>query len=366
MKQIGQLLFIVALLASAPRPASAQRRTLDIYFIDVEGGQATLVVTPAGESLLIDTGFPADGTFASLPGDPHKARDANRIMAAARAAGVKKIDYLLITHFHADHDGAVPELAQLIPIRTFVDHDSAAADAEAGVPGTQAAFDRYARVRARGKHLTPKPGERLPLAGVEATVVSAAGETLQHPLSGAGAANPACSATAPPAQEGTENPRSTGLRLRMGQFTFLDLGDLSGAPLNALACPTNMIGPTDVYLVAHHAGPDAGAAATFAAFAPRVAILNNATKKGGSPEVLVALHQAKGLEDAWQLHRSLPPGPRFFNDDHIANLDDTTSHWIKLSAKTDGSFIVTNERTGASKVYGARSGASRPSARAVP
>ena len=125
MKQIGRLLVVVALLAAdgAPRPRRSAN-TLDIYFIDVEGGQSTLVVTPAGETLLIDTGFPSDGTFASVPGDPRKARDANRILAAARAAGVKRIDYLLVTHFHADHDGAVPELSQLMPIRTFVDHDS--------------------------------------------------------------------------------------------------------------------------------------------------------------------------------------------------------------------------------------------------
>jgi beta-lactamase superfamily II metal-dependent hydrolase len=358
--------FVFALIAwIAPAAAAAQGRTLDIYFIDVEGGQATLVVTPAGEALLIDTGFPSDGTFASVPGDPGKARDANRILTAARAAGVKAIDYLLITHFHADHDGAVPELAQLIPIRTFVDHDVPAADAEAGVPGTQAAFDAYARVRAKGRHLIPKPGDRIPLKGVEAVVVSAAGATLQKPLPGAGGANPACGATAPAAQERTENPRSTGIRLRFGQFTFLDVGDLSGSPLFALACPRSLVGPTDVYLVAHHGGADAGDAASFAAIAPRVAILNNGEKKGGAPEVLAALHQARGLEDAWQLHRSLPPGPRFFNDDRVANLDSSTAHWLKLSARTDGSFAVTNGRTGETKTYGARSGASRPSARPV-
>src|SRR4051812_32669666 len=346
-------------------PVAAQRTTLDIYFIDVEGGQATLVVTPAGETLLIDTGFPSDGTFASVPGDPRKARDANRILAAARAAGVKAIDYLLITHFHADHDGAVPELARLIPIRTFVDHDGPGPDAEAGVAGTQAAFDAYARVRANGKHLAPKPGDRIPLKGVETIVLSARGETLQKPLAGAGAANPACGASAPAAQEPSENPRSTGVRLRFGRFTFLDVGDLSGAPLFALACPNNLIGPTDAYLVAHHGGPDAAVPATFAAFAPRVAILNNGKVKGGSPEVLVALHEVSGLEDAWQLHRSLPPGPRYFTDDHIANLDESTAHWLKLSAKADGSFTITNGRTGAAKAYGPR-GATRPTASAVP
>jgi competence protein ComEC len=346
--------------------SAAVRSTLDIYFIDVEGGQATLVVTPAGQSLLIDTGFPGAGGFAALPGDPHKARDANRILAAARAAGVTRIDYLLITHFHADHDGGVPELAQLMPIRAFVDHSPPTADAEQRVAGTQAAFERYARVRATGRHLALNPGGTIPLTGVETIVVSAGGQTLRKPLAGAGGANPACAASPPPPQEPTENPRSTGVRLRFGRFTFLDVGDLSGPPLFALACPANLIGPTDVYLVAHHGGPDAADPATFAAFAPRVAILNNGTSKGGSPEVLAALHQARGLEDAWQLHRSLPQGSRFFDDEHIANLDETTAHWLKVSAKADGSFVVTNGRTGAAKAYGARPGAARPIARAVP
>jgi competence protein ComEC len=364
VKQVGWLI-LGALLLMVPRPASAQRRTLDIYFIDVEGGQATLMVTPGGETMLIDTGFPgSDGTFASVSGDPKQARDANRIVAAARDAGVKRIDYLLITHFHADHDGAVPELAQLIPIRTFVDHDAPGPGADAQVPGTQAAFDRYVSVRTTGKHLTPKPGERIPIRGVEAVVVSAAGATVSKPLPGGGSANPACGTSAPPAQEPTENPRSTGVRVRFGRFTFLDVGDLSGAPLFALACPTNMVGPTDLYLVAHHAGPDA--APTLAAFAPRVAILNNGKSKGGSPEVLAALHEFHGLEDAWQLHRSLPPGPRYFNDDRVANLDETTAYWIKVSAKSDGSFTVTNARTRATKTYGARAGTIRPMAPAVP
>jgi competence protein ComEC len=366
VKQIGRILVAGMLAALVPHQAVAQRRTLDIYFIDVEGGQSTLVVTPAGESLLIDTGFPSSGTFESVAGDPQKARDANRIIAAARDAGVKQIDYLLITHFHADHDGAVPELSQLIPIRTFIDHDTPAKDAEEHVAGSQAAFAAYAAVRAKGKHLTPKPGDTIPLRGLETIVVSAGADTLNKPLAGAGAVNPACGPTAPPAQEPSENPRSTGVRLRFGRFTFLDVGDLSGSPLFALVCPNNLIGPTDLYLVAHHGGADAGDRASFAAIAPRVAILNNGTKKGGAPEVLAALHRATGLEDAWQLHRSLPPGARFFNDDRIANLDESTAHWLKVSAKEDGSFVVTNGRTGAAKAYGVRPGSTRPIAPAVP
>jgi competence protein ComEC len=350
LKKFGFAIIVFGMFL-AMRPAAATLMTLDIYFIDVEGGQSTLIVTPAGETLLVDTGFPADGTFASVPGDPKRARDANRILAAARAAGVTRIDNLLITHFHADHDGGIVELSQLLPIRTFIDHESPDPQAEAGVAGTMAAFDRYKAIRAQGRHLVPKPGEQIPLKGVELTVVSSAGATLLKPLAGAGAANPACAPAASDAQEKIENPRSTGVLLRFGRFRFLDVGDLSGAPLFNLVCPNNLIGTTDVYLVAHHGGVDAAVPATFAALSPRVAIVNNGPAKGGAPELLAALRVAPGLEDAWQLHTAAAAGVLNVADDRIANLDDSGAHWIKVTASEDGSFSVTNGRTGATKNY---------------
>ncbi len=347
MKHLVVALAIASSQAAAPKP-------LDIYFIDVEGGQATLIVTPAGESLLVDTGFPGNGTFDSKPGDPRQARDARRIVAAARDAGVTRIDYLLITHFHADHDGGVVELAQELPIGTFIDHGTVPPQAEENVPGTRAMFDAYAAVRAKGRHFEPTPGDRIPLKGVDATVVSAAERTIVQPLAGSGGLTPQCAATAPPAQEIHENPRSTGFRLQFGQFRFLDLGDLSGEPLYALACPANLVGPVDVYLVAHHGGADAADPATFAAFAPRIAVLNNGARKGGAPETFAALRRATGIADVWQLHRSEVRGSQNFADERIANLDETAAHWIKVSAKEDGSFTVTNGRTRATKSYAAR------------
>jgi competence protein ComEC len=331
-------------------PFARAARSLDIYFIDVEGGQATLIVTPRGESLLVDTGFPSDGTFTSKPGDPAKARDAQRIVAAARDAGVRRIDNLLITHFHADHDGGIVELAQLMPIRRFIDHGTVLPDAESNVPGTLEAFDAYARVRAKSAHLDPQPGARLPLKGVEAIVVSRAGVVTRRPLAGGGGTTPECAATPIPAQEPHENPRSTGVRLQFGRFRFLDVGDLSGPPLRALACPQNLIGPIDVYLVAHHGGDDAGDPATLAAFAPRVAIVNNGATKGGGPGTFAALHALPSI-DVWQLHRSQNPGAGNFAADRIANLDETTAHWLKVSASEDGSFVVTNGRTGEARRY---------------
>ena len=199
----------------------------------------------------------------------------------------------------------MPELAQQIPIRTFIDHGGVLPDAEQNVAGTLQAFAEYAAVRAKGRHLEPKPGDRLPLKGVEAVVVSAAAATMVKPFAGAGEPTSDCgSVSAHPAQEPHENPRSTGFRLRFGRFRFLDLGDLTGPPLFALLCPNSLIGPIDLYLVPHHGGADGSYPATFAAFKPRVAIVNNGATKGGSPETFAALHRAPGLEDAWQLHRS--------------------------------------------------------------
>ena len=352
-RRVARGMFAVLIAAVALVVPAHAARTLDIYFIDVEGGQSTLVVTPEGQSLLIDTGFPGEGGFSSQPGDPQKARDANRILAAARDAGLKRIDYLLITHAHADHIGGVTELAAQIPIGTFIDNGGPLPEAEK-VAGTLQAFKWYDAVRAKGTRLQPKPGERLPLEGVDAIVVSGAGATLASPLAGAGEKNAACGPAAQPAQEPTENPRSLGIRLQLGKFTFFDPGDLTGDPLFALACPADMIGPVDVYLVAHHGGADAADPATFAAFRPRVAVVNNGPMKGGTPNLLAALRTAPGIEDAWQLHHTLLRGGQDVDAERVANLDETTSHWIKVSANADGSFAVTNGRTGATKRYARR------------
>ena len=184
--------------------------------------------------------------------------------------------------------------------------------------------------------------------------MSSAGSTISKPLAGAGQHNPVCATVARKAQEQRENPRSTGIRLQFGKFRFLDVGDLTGQPLFDLSCPRNLIGPVDVYLVAHHGGADAADSATLAAFMPRVAVSNNGKAKGGALEMFNTLHAAKGVEDVWQLHRSMLAGDANFANERIANLDDSTSHWIKLSANRDGSFRVLNGRTGNWTTYLAR------------
>jgi competence protein ComEC len=347
------LLALMAVIAGVARAATAPPATLSIYFIDVEGGQSTLIVTPEGRSFLIDTGWAGDGS-GFKPGDPHAARDANRIVAAARDAGVTRIDTLLITHFHPDHDGGVSELAQLMTIGVFVDHGAPSPEAGSNVPETAPAFAVYEKVRATGTaHLMPRPGERLPIAGLETTVVSSAGATLSQPLPGAGGSNALCPAQAPAARDPYENPRSTGVLIRYGRFRFLDVGDLSGTPLYALACPRDLIGPVDVYLVAHHGGPDVADPATFAAFRPRVAVMNNGVSKGGARVTYQALHQVPGLEDVWQLHLSAEAGDSNFPDAYVANLDESHAYWVKLTARRDGSFRIENPRTGAWHDYAA-------------
>jgi beta-lactamase superfamily II metal-dependent hydrolase len=345
------LIGVSAGLRASPAAATGEPRpTLQIYFIDVEGGQSTLIVTPGHHSLLIDTGWAGDGS-GFRPGDPHRGRDANRIVAAARDAGVTQVDYLLITHFHVDHDGGVTELAQLMPIRTFIDHSAPSAEADRASPGTQDAYEAYLRVRSSGAHLEARSGERLPLEDIEAIVVSSAAATLEAALANAGAANAACPKQATPPRDQYENPRSTGVVVRYGEFRFLDVGDLTGQPLFNLACPKNLTGPVDAYLVAHHGGPDAAVPETLPAFKPRVAIMNNGLSKGGARMTYEALHHVSGLEDVWQLHASTDAADANFPPRYIANLDESTAYWIKLVASEDGSFRVLNQRTGEWKSY---------------
>ena len=340
----------VGLLASPASATGETAGTLEIYFIDVEGGQSTLIVTPERHSLLIDTGWAGDGS-GFRPGDPHEARDANRIVAAARDAGITQIDYLLITHFHVDHDGSVMELSQLMPIRAFIDHSAPSAEADRASPGTKEAYGAYLSVRDGRAHLQPGPGERLPLRDVEATIVSSAGSTLTGPLASAGAMNAACPDHASSPRDLYENPRSTGVVVRYGKFRFLDVGDLSGQPLFNLVCPKNLIGPVAAYVVAHHGGSDASVPETFAAFKPRLAIMNNGLSKGGARVTYEALHHVAGLDDVWQLHASAEAGDVNFPSHYIANLDESTAYWIKLVASEDGSFRVLNQRTGEWKTY---------------
>jgi beta-lactamase superfamily II metal-dependent hydrolase len=328
---------LALVLAALSAVGGAAATTLDMYFIDVEGGQATLIVTPKGQSILIDAGYGALGN-----------RDPKRIMEAVRDAGITHIDYQVITHFHGDHVGGVPEIAQRIPIHTFVDY---------GEPREPGAFvvepyAAYAQARKAGRHLMPKPGDWIPLEDVEVEVLSAGGATLSKPLAGAGQPNPACASFEKHADDPSENHRSIGVRVKFGAFRFLDLGDLNWNPLGRLVCPNNLIGQADLYLVPHHSGSDSNVPALLAALRPRVVMSNNGASKGGAADAFATLHHLEGVEDVWQLHRSLAQGAENSAEPLIANLDEgATGFWIKVSASRDGSFTVTNARNGITKTY---------------
>jgi competence protein ComEC len=302
----------------------------------VEGGQSTLIVTPDGESLLVDSGWSGA-----------KGRDAKRIAATVHVAGLSQIDYLLITHFHSDHDGGVPELAKLVPIKTFIDYG---APTERGAK-VEEPYEAYAAVRRKGVHLQPKVGDLLPLKGVQIRIVSGRGKTLTEPVPGAGQDNPACSAFKKKANDFTENAKSLGFQLVYGKFRFLDLGDLVWNELGQLVCPTNMIGQSDVYLVAHHGNAFSGVPAVMAAVRPRVAIFNNGETKGGDKKTFKTMEGAPGLEDFYQLHKSANEGVKQADEAFIANLDLHTAHRLQLTAREDGSFTMTNARTGVAKRY---------------
>ena len=335
---------------ASPSAAATLRDTLTIYFIDVEGGKSALIVTPSGESFLIDAGFPGTGWFNSLPGDPTTARDAQRILLAAHDAGLTRIDHMLVSHYHADHFGGVMELAQLIPIKEFIDHSAPSTAAETRVPGTFALYRDYIALRSKARHHAANAGDHFVLkGGVAIDVVASGGVVITTPLSGGGAVNPACTSGGVPAQEVTENPNSTAIRLNFGAFGYLDVGDLTGAPLYALTCPVNLIGLADVYNLAHHGGADGSDPSLFVAVKPRVAIFSNAARKGAEAATLNTL-RSLGIA-GWQLHRSEQPGAVNMPDAQIANMDTTTSAWFKLSAKRDGSFSITNGRTGEVKSY---------------
>src|ERR1700751_6495020 len=245
-------------------PPAAQK-TLQIYFVDVEGGQATLFVTPSGESLLIDTGWPGN-----------EGRDADRILAAAHQAGLKQIDYVLITHYHRDHVGGVPQLVDEIKVGTFVDHGPNLEDSQV----TRTDYAAYKKAIAGHPRVTVKPGWGLPLKGIEVRVLTAAGEHITAPLPGAGEANSYCKAEPAAPEDSTENARSVGVLITYGKFRFLDLGDLTKKKELELACPNNLLGTVDLFLVTHHGADLSNPKALVWGLHPRVAVIANGARTG--------------------------------------------------------------------------------------
>jgi beta-lactamase superfamily II metal-dependent hydrolase len=319
----------------------AASRNLEIYWIDAEGGAATLIVSPSGESLLVDT---ANRT----PDD----RDAKRIFAAAQQAGLHKIDMLLTTHFHSDHIGAMPALAKLIPIGLYMDHGESV---EIARPQVAAAYKAYVEQSA-GKRRILKAGDRIPLKGVDIEVIMSAGQAITKPLKGAGTPNPACADFKPHGVEpDPDNDQSVGFVLKFGKFRFIDMGDLTWNYEQKLVCPANLIGTVDLFQTSHHGLERSNSPQFVWAIQPKVAVMNNGPRKGGPASVFEILRKSPGLEDIWQGHLALGT-PKEVNtgEQMIANLGtsaECTGNWLKASVDPKGKYTLTNPRNGFSKAY---------------
>jgi competence protein ComEC len=338
---------VTATTASAQDTARAQdTAALRIYFADVEGGQSTLFVTRLGESLLVDTGWPGFNN-----------RDADRIVALCKEAGISKIDTVLITHFHADHAGGIPQLAAKIPIGRFIDHG----DNTESTNGTLSAWNAYQKTLA-DQHIprtTAKPGDVLPIKGMKVEIVSGNGDLIDKPLSGGGAGhrNPVCEHSAMRYVENTENDRSLGMIITFGKLRIADLGDLTWAKERLLVCPIDKLGRVDILVVSHHGMDRSSSPALIDALAPRVAIMDNGGHKGASMPAWSVVEAspriAGGKGDLWQLHTAEDSDAAHnVPDTHIANLPGPDAgHSLELTARKDGSFAVTNERTGQTVQY---------------
>jgi len=346
---------VVAMCAAA---LAAQSKALDIYIVDVEGGNATVFVTPARETVLIDTGN----------GGANAARDAGRIMEVLKDAGVTHIDALVTSHWHGDHMGAMGELAGRIPIRHYLDHGGNVQPSE-----TVDRFlkDTYPGLAAKSKHTVVKAGDTLPLKGVAWRFVTSARESIKTPLPGAGAPNPHCAGFTPHTVNpvsgqpvgNTEDEHSVGSHVTFGKFRALYLADFPWNKEFEIMCPANRLGTVEFLLVSRHGQHSSNSEALVHAVRPRVAVINNGIRKGGQPETMRVLHSSPGLEDLWQLHVAQLSGaeydiPGMFVANTVDDPQHSPAHWIKVSAETDGTFTVTNSRNGFAKTY---DGATLPS-----
>ena len=358
------ILTLLAAFGGLTGRASAQttRPTLDIYIADTEGGKATLFVTPSGQTVLIVTGNPG-------------ARDLERIVDVIASAGVTKIDYLVSTHYHTDHIGGLDALAKRIPIAHFMDH-GASVEAREAVPGFQAA---YAELHAKARHTVLRAGDRIPLAGIDWRIVTSAGKAIATPLPGGGASNAReCSSFQRHADAASpdDNGQSVGSVITFGRFRAIDLGDLLWNNEVDLVCPRNNVGTVDLYLVTHHGLDQSGAPVLVHSIQPRVAVMQNGPRKGGAIATFQTLRGTPGLEDIWTMHWSYAAGMEHNSAGvFIANIDDKATiagilndpasaqgnpahapaYSLKISARANGTFTVTNSRNGFSKTYaGAR------------
>lgn len=319
--------FTVLLVLAGSVRADDTNGRLDIYFIDVEGGAATLFVTPAGESLLIDSGYPDYGN-----------RDRDRILHVLKdVAQRKQLDHALVSHWHLDHFGNHAALAHEIPIAHFWDR---------GIPEQLAEDPKFPeriaqyRAAAQNRSQALKVGDQLPLKSGETPlttkVVTASGQVLPNE----GAPNPFASRHVPADPDTSDNAQSISLLLGFGPFRFLCCGDLTWNVEGKLMSPNNPIGQVDLFMVTHHGLPVSNNPALVLAIDPRVTITCNGPTKGGHEQTLATLKEVKSLQASYQLHRNVKlPADQQAGAEFIANQEETSQchgEWIKASVAADG------------------------------
>jgi len=317
-------------------------KPLEMYVVDTEGGKAVLLISPSGETMLVDAGFPG-----------YNDRDAIRIEEAAKEAGIKKFDYLVVTHYDLDHVNNVPATVARIPADTFVDHGPPVVKD----PNTLKAVAAYEEVVSKHKRMVVKPGDRIPFGAVDVLVVTSAFEALKKPAAGGGIPNPSCAETQPLTwprnnEDVSENAASVGLLFSYGKFRMLDLADLTWNREIELMCPVNLIGAVDLFMVSHHGHNISNSPALVKAIQPRVTVMNNGARKMGMPQAIQLLKALPGVQANYQMHWSANAPNDNPPDEYIANLQDTPDgKWLKISVQDNGTIAVTNGRTGQTKTF---------------
>jgi beta-lactamase superfamily II metal-dependent hydrolase len=349
---------VVALLAVATPVHAAE---LKIISIDVEGGAATLYVTPEGRSLLIDTGWPTGrGGPRAAQGEapvPASLSSAERIVAAARAAGLARLDYIVISHYHVDHVGGLMDLVKLFPIGQVIDHGPNREPLREGLnpgqlanaPATQ--YLLYTAAIAGLKHRVLAAGERLRVGGLELIVVNSDGAISPRALPGSGGPGKDCDGLASKAENGgEENPRSLGLLLRWGKARILSLADTTWTLEHKLVCPMNRIGRADLMFANNHGSDLSNPWSLLASLAPRVVVVNNGPTKGADEAVLQRLQALPGAA-VWQLHGALRSPAANVAPARIVNPGRDDNGNLLINVNRDGRIGISNSRTGDGETY---------------
>jgi len=330
---------IPLLMSCSGQAQGRDQKNLLIYTIDVEGGQSTLLVSPSGASMLVDTGWPGND-----------GRDAVRIQAAMKDAGIQQIDHVLITHYHTDHVGGVPELVKHIKVGEFIDHGPNREDSDI----TRHDFAAYLKAIDGTPRRIVHPGDTINIPGLSVVVLASDGEHIASVPGIKPEPNPYCATERPWPVDAGENARSNGVLVTFGKFKFLDLGDLTGAKEVALVCPNNPIGPVDLYLVDHHGMNLSNARALVDAIHPVASIMINGAHKAGMPEAWQTVHDSPGMQDLYMLHTAEGSDDAHNSPEAlIANPKGGTTDgaYFKVVASSSGAFSITNSRTGQTKDY---------------